>query len=89
MIKNPPANSKDVGSITGPGRSHMSRKIPHGPGITGPGRSHMPQNNQVLAPQQLSLCSRARELQLLSPWALEHVFGNKRSHLSEKAAHRN
>ena len=36
MIKNPPANAKDVGSITGPGRSHMSRKIPHGPGITGP-----------------------------------------------------
>ena len=31
--------------------------------IPGPGKSHMPQSNQTL----LSLCSRAQELQLLSP----------------------
>ena len=40
VVKNPPANARDVSSITGPGRSHTSRKILHGPGITGPGRSH-------------------------------------------------
>ena len=35
----------------------------------GPGRSHMPRSNWALAPQLLSLCSRAREPQLLSPHA--------------------
>ena len=35
----------------------------------GPERSHMPQSNEARAPQLLSLCSRAREPQLLSPWA--------------------
>ena len=34
-----------------------------------PGRSHMPQNSEACAPQLLSLCSRAREPQLLSPRA--------------------
>ena len=33
----------------------------------GPERSHMPQSNEARAPQLLSLCSRAREPQLLSP----------------------
>ena len=37
--------------------------------IPGPGRSHMPQSNSVHAPQLLSLCSRARKPQLLSPCA--------------------
>ena len=32
----------------------------------GPGRSHMPQSNWARASQLLSLCSRAREPQLLS-----------------------
>ena len=32
----------------------------------GSGRSHVPRSNQALAPQLLSLCSRAREPQLLS-----------------------
>ena len=31
----------------------------------GLGRSHMPRSNLARAPQLLSLCSRARELQLL------------------------
>ena len=35
----------------------------------GPGRSHMPWSNLARAPQLLSLCSRAREPQLLSPHA--------------------
>ena len=35
----------------------------------GPGRSHMPRSNYAHAPQLLSLCSRAREPQLLSPRA--------------------
>ena len=33
------------------------------------GRSHMPRSNYASAPQLLSLCSRARESQLLSPRA--------------------
>ena len=33
--------------------------------IPDPGRSHMPRSNQARAPQLLSLCSRAWELQLL------------------------
>ena len=35
----------------------------------GPGRSHMRQSDQTCAPQLLKLCSRAGELQLLSPSA--------------------
>ena len=35
----------------------------------GPGRSHMPRSNEAHAPQLLSLRSRAREPQLLSPCA--------------------
>ena len=35
----------------------------------GPERSHMPQSNSARASQLLSLCSRAREPQLLSPRA--------------------
>ena len=46
------------------------------------------------APQLLSLCSRARELQLLSPLdasteALVPVLRNKRSHHNEKPTHHN
>ena len=33
----------------------------------GLGRSHMPRSNKAHAPQLLSLCSRAREPQLLTP----------------------
>ena len=35
----------------------------------GPGRSHMPRSNWARAPQLPSLRARAREPQLLSPWA--------------------
>ena len=51
VVKNPPANAGAMGSIPGPGRSHM------------------PQSNEACAPQLLSLSSRARKLQLLSPHA--------------------
>ena len=51
VVKNPPANAGDTGSIPGPGISHM------------------PWRNWACAPQLLSLCSRAREPQLLSPRA--------------------
>ena len=37
--------------------------------IPGPGRCRIPRRNQAHAPQQLSPCSRAQELQLLSPHA--------------------
>ena len=60
----------------------------------GLGRSHMPQSNWGCEPQLLSLCSGAREPQLLSPRVprllkpahLEPVFRNKRRHCNEKPA---
>ena len=36
-----------------------------------------------------SLCSRAQELELQSPRALEPLLGNRRSHPNEKPAHCN
>ena len=51
VVKNPPANTGDMGSSPGPGRSHM------------------PWSNEARVSQLLSLCSRAREPQLLSPCA--------------------
>ena len=55
----------------------------------GPGGSHMPRSNKARAPQLLSLCSRAREPQLLKPVRLDPVLRNKRGHCNEKPAHRN
>ena len=62
----------------------------------GLGRSHMTQSNWAHVPQLLSLRSRAREPQLLSPRATtteacapRAVLRNKRSHRNEKPAHRN
>ena len=47
--------------------------LPASAGDTGsspaPGRCHMPRSNYACAPQLLSLCSRARKPQLLSPHA--------------------
>ena len=37
--------------------------------ILGPGRPHIPWRNKSLTPQILSLCSRAGEPQLFSPYA--------------------
>ena len=55
----------------------------------GPGGSHMSRSNKARVPQLLSLRSRACEPQLLKPACLEPVLCNKRSHRSEKPAHRN
>ena len=48
----------------------MVKNLPANEGDTGsspgPGRSHMPWGNQARVPQLLSLCSKARVLQLLS-----------------------
>ena len=49
MVKDPPANAGDMGSIPGLERSRMLR------------------SNEARVPQLLSLCSRARGPQLLSP----------------------
>ena len=72
--------------------------------IPGPGRPHMPWSNQARVPQLLSLCSRAREpqlmkpahcnysahvLQLLKPAHLDPVLCNKRSHCNKKPAQHN
>ena len=62
----------------------------------GPGRSHMPWSNEARAPQLLSLCSRAREPQLLRPRATTTEARAPRAHapqqekpLHEKPAHGN
>ena len=55
----------------------------------GLGGSHMPRSNGARAPQLLSLCSGAREPQLLKPARLEPVLGNKRGHRGEKPAYHN
>ena len=55
--------------------------------IPGLGRLHMPWSNQVCVPQLLSLCSGARELQLLKPMGLDPVLCCTRSHCGEQPAH--
>ena len=54
--------------------------------IPGLERFHMPQSNEAHAPQLVSLCSRAREPQVLRPAHLEPVLLNKRSHCNKKLA---
>ena len=55
--------------------------------IPGPRRSHMSRSSWARVPQLLSLCSRAREPQLLKLVCLEPVLRSKRSHCNEKPAH--
>ena len=62
----------------------------------GPGRSYMLRNNWARVPQLLSLCSRAREPQLLSPRATTTEARVPRAHApqqekppQEKPVHRN
>ena len=63
VVKNPPANAGDTGSIPGPGRPHMPRS----------NKALAPQllslGSRARAPQLLSLRSGARAPQLLSPCA--------------------
>ena len=78
MVKNPPANAGDAGSIPGPGRSHMPR-------------SNWAREPQLLRlcsgarePQLLSPHVATAE-----PACLEPVLRNKRNHRNERPAHRN
>ena len=78
VVKNPPANAGDTGSIPGPGRSHMPRS----------NKARAPQLlslcSRVREPQLLS-----PQATLLKPACLEPVLHNKRSHRNEKPAHHN
>ena len=74
VVKNPPANAGDTGSIPGPGRSHMPQ-------------SNEACAPQLLSLQATT--TEARVPQLLKPARLEPVLRNKRSHRNEKPAHRN
>ena len=49
------------------------------------GRSHLPWSNKARLPQLLSLCSRARELQLLSPCTPEPVLWSTKRPLQWEA----
>ena len=84
------AESKEVGGSPG---GVMVKNPPANAGDTGSspglGRSHMPQSNEARASQLLSLCSRAREPQLLKPAHLQPVLCNKRSHRNERPTHPN
>ena len=51
--------------------------------ILTPEGSHMPRSNSAHVPLLLSLCSGAREPQVLSPHDLDPVLCNKRSHHME------
>ena len=55
----------------------------------GLGRFHMLWSSWACGPQLKSSCSGAHELQLLKSMRLEPVLHNRRSHHSEKPAHRN
>ena len=55
----------------------------------GSGGSRMLRSNWACAPQLLSLCSRAREPQLLRPARLDPVLRNGRGPCSENPEHRN
>ena len=54
----------------------------------GPGGSHMPWSGWACAPQLLSLCSRAREPQLLKSAHLEPVLRSGVGRRSERPVHR-
>ena len=78
VLKNPPANAGDTGSIPGPERSHMRR-------ATKP----VYHNYWAYALEPTTHSYWARVLQLLEPGSLEPVLRNKRSHHDEKPEHRN
>ena len=78
VVKNPPANAGDTGSSPGQGRSHMPRST-----------KPMGHNYWACALEPASHNYWAHKPQLLKPVRLEPVLRNKRSHHSEKPAHRN
>ena len=73
VVKNPPANAGDTGSILGPGRSHTPREDPTCHGATKPVHHNY----------------WAHMLQLLNPVCLEPMLHNKRSRCNEKPMHLN
>ena len=78
MVKNPPANAGDTGSI-------LVLEDPTCRGATKPVRH----NDWVCALEPVSHNYWARVPQPLTPAHLEPVLRNKRSHSSEKPVHRN
>ena len=68
MVKNPPANAGDAGSIPGPGRSHLTYR-----GVAKPVHHNY-----------WSLRSRAREPQLLSPRATTTEAGTLGAHVPQQ-----
>ena len=76
VVKNPPANAGDTGSIPGLGRSHMLRSD----------EVHVPQllslHSRACEPQLQSPCAATTEA--CAPRAM---LRNKRSHHNEKPAH--
>ena len=78
VVKNPPANSGDMGSSPGPGRSHMPQSK------EAPTSQLLSLSSRAREPQLLT-----RVPQLLKPARLEPMLRNKRIHCNEKPAHRN
>ena len=74
VVKNPPANARDMGLSPGPGRSHMRR-------ATKP----MHHNYWPCALEPVSHNYGAQVPQLLKSVCLEPGLHNKRSHRNEKA----
>ena len=73
MLKNLPANTGNMGSISGSGRFHRQRVVKgHAPKLLG-----------------WCSARRACVLHLLRPMSLEPVLHNRRSHLHEKLMHHN
>ena len=90
VVKNPPANAGDTGSIPGPGRSHMHR-------ATKPMRHNywacalelLSHNYWACALEPTSHNYWAHMPQLLRPTHLEPVLCKKGSHHNEKPAQSN
>ena len=79
MVKNPPANAGNMGSIPGPGRSHTLRRA----------AKPVRHNYWACALEPVSHNYWACMPQLLKPMHLEPVLHNKRSHRGEKPVHHN
>ena len=82
------SKSEERGLPGGSGVSSLPARAGDTGLVPGPGKSHMLWGKKAHAPQLLSLCSRAWELQLLSPHgsprALERMLHTKRRHRNEK-----
>ena len=72
----------------GPVVKHLPASARDTGSIHGPGRFHMPRSNSAHVPQLLNLRSRAHELELLKPMHPRAHMLHKKSHCSEKPAHR-